>query len=186
MKLLLAPGRGAARGTGRCAIPASVRNPAPAPRPPPGKTPRWSRWRGSRAAGVAMSTSASIASTGCRCAAACSSAERDGHAGQDAELRISASRVAAPTVSITSPRHRARRRPRSGSRSRPWTSREAGTTRSSRSSIPGRNFRSGSSIVARRKAGCTRRWKGRSAARTGRSTYPMRRVDCESGEFIRK
>ena len=95
--------------------------------------------------------------------------EPDGHAGQDAGLRISASRVAR--------RRRPLRRLAIGQggdrvparKSRPWTSRGTGTTRFSRSSIPGRNFRSGSSIVARRTVGCTRRWKGRSAVPTGRS-----------------
>ena len=89
--------------------------------------------------------------------------EPDDREGRDAGLRIPAPRSRGRTASSMS-----RPRPASAEaafrfEARPSTRRWTATTRSSRSSIPSSNFRSGSPIAAPRKAGCTRRSRARSA-----------------------
>ena len=93
----------------------------------------------------------------------------DGREGRDAGLRIPAPRARGRTASSMSRRRPGKAgEPHSGSKARPSTRRRSATTRSSRSSIPGRDFRSRSPIAARRKAGSMRPSRARSAEPSAR------------------
>ena len=58
--------------------------------------------------------------------------------------------------------------------------------RYSRSPIRRWSFRRRSPIAAGPRGGCMPSYRGKSGGKDREVTYPMRRVDCESGEFIRR
>ena len=102
--------------------------------------------------------------------------------GQDAELRIPAPRAARRRRLLRRRAVRQEGRWRSGLRSRPSTGPGIATTRSSRSSIPRRNSRRRSPTAAHGRGWLYATVDGKIDGADRQVIYPMRRIDCESGE----
>ena len=178
----------------RVALRDRLRRPRKRPQPPPTRRrapPRKPRRRPARAARVARgllarrANRANSASTGCRCAATMMvGASHTVYEGQDAELRVSADRNAS--------RRHLLRRPAVGKKETAFKfegedreRRRTATTTSSSSPIP-LGVSAADRLSARHGGWLYATLEGKVNGAERKVIYPMRRVDCETGEVIKQ